>query len=477
MAAVRSPLVWDFVAVTTYLTVSVLFWFVALVPDLATVRDRAKKPFLKRIYAVACLGWCGDAFHWARFQQTYGLFAGIATALVISVHSIVGLDFAVAQVSGWHETITPPYFVAGAIFSGFAMLAVLIIPIRAWYGLKEIVTPNTLEWMAKIILATSLIVGYSYIVEIFTAFYSHTPSELTLMRSRLQGPYRPLYFSILGINALMPQILWSKKIRQNLTVLWIVSLLVVLGMWLERYEIVTVSLRRDFLPSMWHGFSMTVWDWGVLLGTCGFFVTMMLIFVRFVPCINIFETRDAAKPEPQPPTFREVETGVVGSFPDEEALKAAAQRVVDAGLSARAFTPNPVKGLARILGFQERKMPWMIFWGGIGGAALAYGTQWYINVVDYPLNSGGRAFNSVTAFVPVTYEFAVLGAVITGTFGLFALNKMPHLSDPVFELPGIEHSTVDRFLLFVTDHPDYDRDAMRRLVMGARTEPLRMVTV
>lgn len=473
----RSPLVWDFVAVTTYLTVSLLFWFVALVPDLATVRDRAKSPLLKRVYAVACLGWCGDAFHWARFQQTYGLFAGIATALVISVHSIVGLDFAVAQVSGWHETIIPPYFVAGAILSGFAMLAVLMIPIRAWYGLKAIVTPNTLEWMAKIILATSLIVGYSYIVEAWTAYYKHAPTDLSLMKSRLEGPYRPIYFGIVGINALLPQVLWSKKVRQNLTVLWIVSLIVVFGMWLERYEIVTVALRRDFLPSSWHGFSMTVWDWGVLTGTCGFFVTMMLIFVRFVPCINIFETREGAKPEPRPATFREADAGVVGSFPDEEAIRAAARRVVDAGLSARAYTPAPVKGLAQTLGFRERKMPWAIFAGGLGGAALAYSTQWYINVVDYPLNSGGRAFNSVTAFVPVTYEFAVLGAVVTGTFGLFILNKMPHLSNPAFELPGIERASQDRYLLVVADHPDFDREAMRHVLMGEQREPVRMVTV
>jgi Ni/Fe-hydrogenase subunit HybB-like protein len=467
----RSPLVWDFLAVTIYLIVSALFWYVALVPDFATIRDRSQNPLAKRIYGVLSFGWCGDAFHWARFLQAYGLFACLATALVICVHSIVGLDFAVAQVPGWHETVTPPYFVAGAIFSGVALLAVLVIPIRAWYGLKEIILLDHLEWMAKIILLTGSIVGYSYIVEVFTAFYHHSRPELLLMQARLSGPYRYLYWPILLINGVMPQLFWAKKVRRNLPALFLMSILIVVGMWLERYEITTVALRRDYLPSTWNGYSMTFWDWAVLLGTVGFFITMMLIFVRFVPCIAIFEVRSEAKPDPGPATFRDFERGVVGSYPDEDSLRSAVQRVREAGLSARAFTPHPVKGLAETLGFKENRLPWLIFAGGASGAAIGWGIQVYVNVVDYPLNIGGRALNSIAAFVPATYEISILGAVLAGAIGLFWLNGFPHLSDPVFELPGMERTTQDRFMLMIADHPDMDRSALHEIVLGGEVNP------
>jgi Ni/Fe-hydrogenase subunit HybB-like protein len=467
----RSPLVWDFFAVMTYLIVSILFWFIALVPDLATIRDRAKNPIVKRIYAVFSFGWCGDCFHWARFQQAYGVFAGITAALVISVHSIVGLDFAVAQVPGWHETITPPWFVAGAVFSGFAMLAVLVIPIRSWYGLKEIVTADHLEWIAKVLLLTSLIVGYSYIMEIFTAFYRNTPSEVSLMMSRLTGVYRPLYGSVVGLNALLPQIFWSKKIRRNVPVLFIASLLIMVGLWLEQYEVVTVGLRRGFMPSAWHGFSMTFWDWAILLGTLGFFFMMMLIFVRFVPAIAIFEVKEKAKPEKGLPRFYDVTSGGVASYADEQHLLEAARKAKDAGLVVRAFTPRPVKGLAQLLGFREYRLPWAIFIGGVCGAAVGWAAQWYINVVDYPLNSGGRAYDSMAAFVPVAYECTVLGAVLFGVAGLFYLNGFPHIADPVFEYPEMERATQDRFLIFVEDHPEFSRASIEALLMGATAQP------
>ena len=287
----RSPLVWDVFAVSTYATVSALFWFIGLVPDLATLRDRARSTTGRVIYGVLALGWRGSARHWARYEAAYLLLAGLATPLVISVHTVVSFDFAIALVPGWHTTIFPPYFVAGAIYSGFAMVLTLAIPIRAAYGLKDFITDRHLENMAKIMLATGLIVAYGYSMEAFISWYSGNTYERFMYWNRMTGPYWPAFWALIATNIVTPQLLWLKRVRHNIPLLFVISLIVNTGMWLERFVIIVTSLHRDFLPSSWGMYSPTMWDWFTYLGTMGLFVTLLLLFLRFLPMISIFEMR------------------------------------------------------------------------------------------------------------------------------------------------------------------------------------------
>jgi len=287
----RSPLIWDVFAVTTYLTVSLVFWYVGLVPDLATLRDRAHSKAGRVIYGVMSLGWRGSGRHWARYEMAYLLLAGLATPLVVSVHTVVSFDFAIAIVPGWHTTIFPPYFVAGAIYSGFAMVLTLAIPIRAVYGLQDFVTMRHLENMAKVMLATGLIVAYGYIIEAFMSFYSADTFERSMTLNRMLGPYRGAYWALILTNVIIPQSLWFKRVRTNVVALFCVALVVNTGMWLERFVIVVTSLHRDFDPSSWGMYYPTMWDWATFLGTIGLFSTLLFLFIRLLPMISIFEMR------------------------------------------------------------------------------------------------------------------------------------------------------------------------------------------
>jgi Ni/Fe-hydrogenase subunit HybB-like protein len=287
----RSPLVWDVFAVSTYATVSLLFWFVGLIPDLATLRDRASKRIGKIIYGILAMGWRGSARHWQRYEVMYLLLAGLATPLVVSVHTVVSFDFAISILPGWHTTIFPPYFVAGAIYSGFAMVLTLAIPLRAVYGLEDFVTMRHLDNMAKVMLATGLIVGYGYMMETFMAFYGGNRYETFMMMNRFRGPYAPAYWALIACNILIPQLLWSRRVRHNVLLLFIIALVVNIGMWLERFIIVITSLHRDFLPSSWGMYAPTVYDWATYIGTIGLFLAMFFLFIRFLPMISIFEMR------------------------------------------------------------------------------------------------------------------------------------------------------------------------------------------
>jgi len=288
----RSPLVWDFFAVSTYGTVSLLFWYVGLIPDLATLRDRARRPIARVIYGIFALGWRGDAAHWQRYETAYVLLAGLATPLVVSVHTIVSFDFAVANVPGWHSTIFPPYFVAGAIFSGFAMVATLAIPLRKFYHLEDFITLRHLDYMARIMLATGLMVTYGYLMEGFIAWYSGSPFEQYVQTSRLFGPYAPTYWGLIVCNVLVPQAFWFRRVRANVPLLFVLALAINVGMWLERFVIVVTSLSRSFLPSTWYMYYPTIWDYATFVGTIGLFLTLLFLFIRFLPVISIFELRD-----------------------------------------------------------------------------------------------------------------------------------------------------------------------------------------
>ena len=287
----RSPLVWDVFAVSTYATVSLLFWFVGLIPDLATLRDRSQSRAGRVIYGMLAMGWRGSARHWHRYETAYLLLAGLATPLVVSVHTVVSFDFAIAIVPGWHTTIFPPYFVAGAIYSGFAMVLTLAIPIRAIYGLEDFITMRHLENMAKVMLVTGLIVAYGYLIEAFIAWYSADKFELFVPLNRMTGPYAPFYWSLILCNIVIPQALWFRRVRTSVPALFVIALIVNVGMWLERFVIVVTSLHRDFLPSSWGMYSPTVWDWATFAGTIGLFLALLFLFVRFLPMISIAEMR------------------------------------------------------------------------------------------------------------------------------------------------------------------------------------------
>jgi molybdopterin-containing oxidoreductase family membrane subunit len=287
----KSPLIWDVFAVSTYGTVSLLFWFVGLIPDLATLRDRSQSRAGRIIYGILAMGWRGSAMHWHRYETAYMLLAGLATPLVVSVHTVVSFDFAVSVIPGWHTTVFPPYFVAGAIYSGFAMVLTLVIPIRALYGLHDFITMRHLENMAKVMLATGLMVGYGYTIEAFMAWYSGNVYEGFMMYNRMTGPYWWAYAMLILCNVVSPQVLWFKRVRTNIAALFALSIVVNVGMWLERFVIVVTSLHRDFLPSSWGRFSPTIWDWSTFIGTIGLFVTLLLLFLRFLPAISIFEMR------------------------------------------------------------------------------------------------------------------------------------------------------------------------------------------
>ena len=287
----RSPLVWDIFAISTYIIVSILFWYMGLLPDLATLRDRARTRAQQLTYGLLALGWRGDARHWQRFDSAYLLMAGVATPLVVSGHTVVSLDFSFGNVPGWHSTIFPPYFVAGALFSGFAMALTLAVPLRAIFQLQDFITARHLSNMAKIMLACGLVVAYSYVVETFTAFYSADRFERYVVLNRMTGPYAWVYWTVIFCNVLTPQLIWWRSVRASPVTLFIIAVVVNLGMWLERFMIIVTSLHRDFLPSSWGFFRPTFWDCAILAGSLGTFALLFLLFVRFLPAVSMSEMR------------------------------------------------------------------------------------------------------------------------------------------------------------------------------------------
>ncbi len=287
----KSPLIWDVFAVSTYATVSALFWFAGLIPDLATLRDRAENRFARLVYGLLAMGWRGSARHWANYETAYLILAGLSTPLVISVHTVVSFDFTIAQVPGWHSTIFPPYFVAGAIYAGFAMVLTLAIPLRKVYGLEDFITMKHLENMGKVMLATGLIVVYGYGMEAFMAWYSANTFERYTFWNRAFGPYGWIYWLLLACNFVTPQLMWFRRFRTSTVWLFFVAMVVNLGMWLERFVIVVTSLHRDSLPSSWGFYVPTFWDYATFFGTIGLFLTLFFLFIRVLPAISIFEMR------------------------------------------------------------------------------------------------------------------------------------------------------------------------------------------
>jgi molybdopterin-containing oxidoreductase family membrane subunit len=288
----KSALPWDVAAVTTYFTVSLLFWYLGLIPDLASARDRAPTRRRRIMYGIFAMGWRGSGYQWDRYRTVYMLLAGLATPLVISVHSVVSLDFSIAQLPGWHSTIFPPYFVVGAIYSGLAMVLVLLLPLRHAFALQDVITERHLDALAKLLLAMGLMLTYSYVIETFMSWYSADVAErYTYLFARPHGPYAVAYWAMTALNVLTPQLFWWRRLRTNRIVLFIASLGILCGMWMERFIIIVSSLNRDFLPSSWHLFSPTWVDWGLLAGSVGLFGFLFLLFARFVPSVAISEVK------------------------------------------------------------------------------------------------------------------------------------------------------------------------------------------
>ena len=288
----RSPLAWDVFAISTYGLTSLLFWYVGLIPDLATLRDRARLKIARILYGIFALGWRGSAQHWHRYHVAYLLLAALATPLVVSVHTIVSFDFTIGIIPGWHATIFPPFFVAGAIFSGFAMVLTLSIPLRAAFKLQDFITMRHLNNMAMVMLLTGLIVCYGYVTEIFMSWYSGNEFEWSMTLNRMTGVYAPYYWLMIFCNGIVVQLLWFRRIRANVVILFIISLVVNVGMWLERFIIVVTSLHHDFLPSSWDIYIPTRWDWMLYIGSIGLFLTLIFLFIRVLPAISIAEMRE-----------------------------------------------------------------------------------------------------------------------------------------------------------------------------------------
>lgn len=290
---VKGALPWDAAAITAYFTVSLLFWYMGLIPDLASLRDSAPTRRRRIVYGIFALGWRGAATSWRHYRTAYLVIAGLATPLVLSVHSIVSSDFAIALTPGWHSTIFPPFFVAGAIFSGFAMVVTLVIPVRAVFRLHNVITLRHLESCAKMLLLTGMIVAYGYLIEFFIAWYSGDPYEIhQFFRARPFGPNAPVFWIMIACNVLVPQLFWSRRLRTSLWVLFIASILINVGMWAERFVIVVMSLQQDFLPSSWHSYLPTWVDLGIFAGTLGFFALLFLLFLRLVPFISLTEMKE-----------------------------------------------------------------------------------------------------------------------------------------------------------------------------------------
>jgi Ni/Fe-hydrogenase subunit HybB-like protein len=287
----RSPLLWDVFAVSTYATVSLLFWYVGMIPDLATLRDRATTRVKQIAYGIFAVGWTGSCRHWHRYEKAYLLLAALATPLVLSVHSVVSFDFATSQIPGWHTTIFPPYFVAGAIYGGFAMVLNLAVPARAFFGLKDVITLRHIDNCCKILLATGMIVGYAYGTEFFTAWYSGQLYERFTFINRAMGPYWWTFFIMVFCNVIAPQAMWFKKCRTSMTIVFIVALFANVGMWFERFVIIVTSMHRDFLPSSWWMYRPTIIDIGTLAGSFGLFFTLFMLFCRFLPVVAMAEVK------------------------------------------------------------------------------------------------------------------------------------------------------------------------------------------
>jgi molybdopterin-containing oxidoreductase family membrane subunit len=454
----RSPLVWDFFAISTYFTISLVFWYVGLIPDLATLRDRLRPGWYRGLVSFFSLGWNGAYRTWRRYEIVYMLLAGLATPLVVSVHSVVSADFAAARLPGWHTTIFPPYFVTGAIFSGMAMVLTLMLIARKVMGLEDYLTHRHIEAMTKLVLTTSCLVGLAYAIEFFTALYLGNRYESFTFLNRAFGPLGWGYGIMLLCNVLLPQLFWFSRVRAYLPAVFIIAILVNVGMWFERFIIIVASLERDFLPSSWSSYAPTSIEIATLLGSFGLFFTCFLIFCRFLPMIAMAEIKGVlehrsrsrlsegdAKPQAAHPTAKTVRATFAEAEDLVESVRAVRERnwPID-----DIYCPYAVHGLEEALGWRRSRLSAACFAFGLLGVVLALWFQFWASAWSWPLNVGGQPWNSLPAFVPVTFECLVLfgGLGLVATW-LVRCRLFPGKT-AIAPLPG---ATDDRFVLVLGD--------------------------
>ncbi len=484
----KSPLVWDVFAVTSYLIVSILFWYLGLVPDLATLRDRATSGFRRRVLELLALGWSGSQRHYVHYEKAYLLLAGLATPLVISVHTVVSFDFAVSIVPGWHSTLFPPYFVAGAVFSGSAMVVTLMIFVRSALGLHEFITLRHLEAMNKVVLATGCMLAYSYAVEFFLAAQASDVYEKATIIGRLTGPYAWPCWIMLGCNAVLPQLYWSRRIRTNIVAMLVISLCINVGMWLERFVIIVTSQHHSFLPATWSDFHPTFFDASTFLGTFGLFLTLFVLFVRCVPVLSMSEVKGlAAQPchetaptdsaegasaapdhrtsvlhfkgkpglasqaSPQPGAANSVI--VMSQYLDADSMTTACDRLSKVqNIAVDAYAPYPVHSAKSALRAGASPLPYFALISGLLGGTLAFLGQWWAEAISYPVIIGGKPPGTWQAYVPVTFEVTILSAAFGCFFGLWYLCGLPASRKGVRNLPRLSSATDNGFCVVVEAH-------------------------
>lgn len=452
-----SPLVWDFFAISTYFTVSLLFWYVGLIPDLATMRDRTPSKRAKRVYGLFSLGWNGSHRVWHHYESLYMLLAGLATPLVLSVHTVVSWDFGVSILPGWHSTVFPPYFVNGAILSGLAMVLTLLLVTRKVMRFEAYITSRHIDAICYLIIVTGGIISLSYGIEAFVAFYSGNPYERLVAVNRGVGNLAWAYWLMLFCNMVVPQLLWSRKVRRNVVLLFVLSLFVNVGMWFERFNIIVTSLERSFLEPTWANYAPTIVEYGIFVGSFGLFMTGFLLFSRALPMISMAEVKALVGGDGQhhagpatgetDPRVETLEDGslIYVEYASEEDLaqgaahaKRAGRRIVD------IHTPYPVHGLSELLELKRSRVPLFGLIGGVFGAAFLTGMIFWISTQNWPLNIGGKPWNSLPAFIPPIFEATILWAVFAAFGALVVMGRMNPMRRPN---PALRRATNDRFIL------------------------------
>lgn len=475
----RSPLTWDVFAILTYFTVSFLFFYTGLLPDFALLRDRAKTRLRKTIYHILSLGWNGSTTQWRHYQTAYLLLAALLTPLVVSVHSIVSYDFSISILPLWHTTLLPPYFVAGAIFSGTAMVLTLLIPLRKLYGLENLITSKHIESLCKIALATSLFISYCYFVEFFGAYFSENRWEINELKKRVFGNYSAFFWIMLLFNALAPQLFWSKKIRQSAGTVFAIAILINVGMWCERFLLIVSTLSNGFLPSTSGHFTPTYVDVLTFVGSIGLFLTLFLLFLRFIPAIAAAEVKGAVskaikktvnedktiiKPtafNPQSPHI------VIGEYKSIEDLTEALKRLKKAGLKLyEAHIPYPIRSVENAVEFKQSFSGVFAFFGGAFGLILGLFIVWYMNSYDYPIIVSARPMFNIFLAAPVGFEISILFAGIGVFAGMFYPKALPSFSTIIFKCKRFSSfGTRDRFYLSIDSADEkYSADMTQSLL-------------
>ena len=456
----NSPLLWDVFAIATYFSVSLVFWWVGLLPDFAMLRDRALKPFQKKIYSLLSFGWSGRAKDWQRMEETMLLLAGIATPLVISVHTIVSFDFATSVVSGWHTTIFPPYFVAGAIFSGFAMVSLLLIILRKVCKLEAYITLKHIELMNTVMLVAGTIVAVAYLTEFFMAMRSHSEFEQYVFRNRATGAYAWAFWTMIICNIVLPQLLWFKKLRRSIAFSVCVALVVCVGMWFERFVIIVTSLHRGYLPSSWTMFSPTWVDIGIFVGTLGFFFLLFLLYARSFPMIAQAEVKggrcQVSGDRCQGTDVREQES--LNSYlltlnSPEELLDKIKELKSDGKEIQEVYTPFYVHGLAKALGLKRTRLGKATFLYGLIGLFFGCWLTYFTMIKDWSMDIGGKPnatfWQNLPAFVPVIFELVVYFAAHLLVISFFIRSRLYPFKKA--ENP-IKKSSDDKFVIQVRDN-------------------------